>query len=94
MPVDGRRRASEDGSGVFALKRQNSVRIANQERNLNEDDVILSNRTPGGSFTKEEEIDETGHVTNQLKELTKQLADFADRNAKEPITNEEMSQLA
>ena len=56
--------------------------------------MIIPNRTADESFTKEEEVDETRRVSNQLKELAKKLTDFADRNANGPITNEEMSQLA
>ena len=84
----------EDGPDAFALKRQNSIRIAYLENNLDADDVIMPNRVAEESSTKEKEADETSHVSNQLKELTKKLTDFADRNVKERITNEKTSQLA
>ena len=92
--MDGRRRSEEDGSGLFASNRQNSIRIANQENNLDEDDAMPPNRTAGDSFAKEKDNDEYGHVSNQWRALAKKLTDFADQNAKEPISNEEMSQLA
>ena len=83
----------EDGPDAFALKRQNSIRIAYLENNLDADDVIMPNRVAEESFTKDKEADETSHVSNQLKELTKKLTDFADRNAKEPVANEGTSQF-
>ena len=84
----------EDGPDAFALKRQNSIRVAYLENNLDADDVVMPNRVAEESFTKEKEADETSHVSNQLKELAKKLPDLVDRNAKGPITNEEISQLA
>ena len=78
----------------MALKRQKSIRIANQERNLDEDDAMLSNRMAGESLTKEKGDDEKSRASHQVKAPAKKLADFADQNAKEPIPNEELSQLA
>ena len=92
--MGGRRESAADGSGIFALKRQNSIRIANQESNLDEGDVMPSNRMADESFAEEKDNDENSQVSNQPKALTKKLTDFADRNVKESITNGEMSQLA
>ena len=92
--MDGRRGSAEDGSGLFALKRQNSIRNANLENNLDEGDVMLPNRMADESSTKENDNGGNSHVGNQLKAPAKKLADFAGRNAKEPFSNEETSQLA
>ena len=65
--MGGHRGTMEDGSSVFALRRQNSLRIANQPHNSDEDNVIPPNRMPDESFTKEKDIDGTSHASNQLK---------------------------
>ena len=66
--------------------------MANHD-NLDEGDVITPNRTADESFTKKA-VSESGRASNQLRELTKKLTDFEDRNAEEPVTSEETSQLA
>ena len=83
----------EEGSDASALKRQSAIRLAERD-NLDEGDVIIPNRMADESFTKEKAISESAHVSNQLGDLAKKLTDFADKNAKEPVTSEETSQLA
>ena len=83
----------EEGSEGSALKRQSVIRLAEHD-DLDEDDVIIPNRMAARSYTKEKAMSESAHVSDQLKALTKKISDFVDKNAKEPITSEEMSQLA
>ena len=83
----------EEGSERSALKRQNVIRVAEHD-DLDEEDVIIPNRMATRSYTKEKAMSESAHVSDQLKTLTKKISDFVDKNAKEPITSEEMSQLA
>ena len=91
--LNGKRKATEEGSDASALKRQSAIRITNHD-NLDEGDVIIPNRMADESFAKEKAASETGHVCNQLKGIAKKLTDFANRNAKEPVASEETSQLA
>ena len=46
------------------------------------------------SLTKETDDDASSRARDQSGALAKKVADFADRNAKEHISNEELSQLA
>ena len=84
----------EDGSEGSTLKHQNVIRLTEHNDDLDEDDVMIPNRMAAQSYTKEKPRSESAHVSDQLKALTKKISDFVDKNVKEPITGEELSQLA
>ena len=84
----------EDGSEGSALRQQNVIRLTEHKDVSDEDDVLIPNQMAAQSFTKEKPRDESADVSDQLKALTKKISDFVDKNVKEPITSEELSQLA
>ena len=74
----------EEGSDRSALKRQSVIRLAERD-NLDEDDLIISNRMADESFAKAKDV---GERERSLKDLAKKLTDSAGRNAKEPVSGE------